>query len=434
MLTADLLAKKRDGEDLSEAEIRFLIDGFCAGSVTDYQMSAFAMAVCLRGMSVLETSVLTRAMLESGHVMDRTASGETPRVDKHSTGGLGDKVSLILAPLLAACGAHVPMISGRGLGLTGGTLDKLEAIPGFRCDLDPDERDRQLKQVGAFIVGADDQIAPADRRLYALRDVTATVESVALITASILSKKLAANLDALVMDVKAGEGAFMKTLADARTLADSITKTGASSGLPTSALLTDMDQPLGTAVGNANEVNESLAILRGECRDDPGVERVRTLTIELCALPLVQVGLADDVARAKQTLAQALDSGAAMERFEAMIASQGGRLEGELPLADVHPILAPRDGYVTRIDCRLVGKTVVAMGGGRRKMGDPIDPAVGIQMHVQIGDPVRKGQPILSLLCHEAGRSEYADAVGQVATISEDPVRPPALVHPTTGT
>ncbi|MEO1527058.1 MAG: thymidine phosphorylase [Planctomycetota bacterium] len=433
MLAADLLAKKRDGEELTEAEIRFLIEGFCDDSVTDYQMSAFAMAVCLRGMTVAETSILTRAMLESGDVIDRSVSGDTPRVDKHSTGGLGDKVSLILAPLLAACGVHVPMVSGRGLGLTGGTLDKLEAIPGFQTQLEPSDRDQLLSDVGAFIVGADARVAPADRRLYALRDVTATVESVSLITASILSKKLAANLDALVMDVKAGGGAFMKTLQDATALAQSIESTGSSAGLPTDVLITDMDQPLGRTVGNANEVNESLKILRGEDRDDPLIERVRELTIELCALPLVRVGKAEDLGTARQMLATALESGAAMERFEAMVSAQGGRLGGELPLTEARPVLAEHAGYVAAFDCRLLGQTVVAMGGGRRKMGDPIDPAVGIEVHVQIGDVVAKGQPILSLHCHERSRSEYADSVGQVVTISEEHVSPTALIYPGTG-
>ena len=433
MLAADLLAKKRDGEELSEAEIRFLIEGFCSGSVADYQMSAFTMAVCLRGMTVAETSILTQAMLESGEVIDRSASGETPRVDKHSTGGLGDKVSLILAPLLAACDVHVPMISGRGLGLTGGTLDKLEAIPGYQANMEVGERDKLLREVGAFIVGADERIAPADRRLYALRDVTATVESVALITASILSKKLSANLDALVMDVKAGSGAFMKTLPDAQRLAESIERTGQAAGLHTSVLISDMEQPLGRAVGNANEVNESLAILRGEQRDDPAIERVRELTIELCARPLIQVGGAADLAQAKQRLSDALDSGAAMERFEAMIAGQGGKLTGDLPLAQARPVLADRDGAVARLDCQLIGKTVVSLGGGRRKMSDPIDPAVGIQMHVHVGDAVTRGQPILSVLCHEQSRSEYADLLGQVATISEESVSPVPLVYPGSG-
>ena len=254
MLTANLLAKKRDGNALRDEEIRFLIDGFCDGSVADYQMSAFAMAVCLNGMTERETATLTRAMLESGDLLPRQVSGQTPRVDKHSTGGLGDKVSLILAPLLAACGVHVPMVSGRGLGLTGGTLDKLESIPGFRTDLSEQASAAVLRQVGAFIVSASERIAPADRRLYALRDVTGTVESIPLITASILSKKLAANLDALVMDVKVGGAAFMKTLDDARALARSIENVGQAAGLPTHVLISDMDQPLGKAIGNAIEV------------------------------------------------------------------------------------------------------------------------------------------------------------------------------------
>ena len=288
MITANLLVKKREGHELTDEEIRFLVDGFCEGSVADYQMSAFAMAVCLRGMTPREVATLTRAMLESGDVLPRDVSGDTPRVDKHSTGGLGDKVSLILAPLLAACDVHVPMVSGRGLGLTGGTLDKLESIPGFRTDLSPQQSARVLKDVGAFIVSASEAIVPADRRLYALRDVSGTVESIPLITASILSKKLSANLDALVMDVKAGDAAFMKTTGDARALAQSLERVGDEAGLPTTVLVTDMDQPLGKAVGNANEVNESVTVLKADRRDDPSIELVRELTIELCAAPVGQ--------------------------------------------------------------------------------------------------------------------------------------------------
>lgn len=421
MLTANLLAKKRDGNALHDDEIRYLIDGFCDGRVADYQMSAFAMAVCLNGMTERETTTLTRAMLHSGDRLPRAVSGRTPRVDKHSTGGLGDKVSLILAPLLAACGVHVPMVSGRGLGLTGGTLDKLEAIPGFRTDLSEQASGAVLRQVGAFIISASERIAPADRRLYALRDVTGTVESIPLITASILSKKLAANLDALVMDVKVGGAAFMKTLDDARALARSIEHVGRAAGLPTQALISDMDQPLGKAIGNAIEVNEAVAILAAQ-RSDPALQGVRELTVRLCALLLTSVGVATDLDDATRRLNRALDDGSAMERLEAMVAAQGGRLAGELDVAPGRPLQAEQDGYVRHIDCHRIGSTIVSLGGGRRKLGDHIDPTVGIRMHVRIGDRVERGQPVLDLHCHASGQNEYLRSLRQAVEISAESV------------
>ncbi len=327
MLVSSLLIKKREGHSLTDDEIRFLINGFCTGEVADYQMSALAMAICVRGMDGREITTLTSAMLDSGDRLPRLTGGDQLRVDKHSTGGLGDKVSLILAPLLAACDLQVPMISGRGLGITGGTLDKLESIEGFRTQIGIEESSRILAQVGAFIIGADERIAPADRRLYALRDVTGTVESIPLITASILSKKLAASLDALVIDVKAGCGAFMRTAAEAGELAQSLVRVGKQAGLPTVALLTDMDQPLGTAVGNAIEVQESIDVLRGA----QGV--VRELTIELCASLLLQTKSIDSIDAARRRLAELLDGGAAMERFEKMVHAQGGRLPKRFEIA-----------------------------------------------------------------------------------------------------
>ncbi|QEG00980.1 Pyrimidine-nucleoside phosphorylase [Stieleria maiorica] len=422
MLSANLLAKKRDGGALRDEEIRFLIDGFCNGSVADYQMSAFAMAVCLQGMTDQETATLTRAMLDSGDVLPRDVSGRTPRVDKHSTGGLGDKVSLILAPLLSACDVHVPMISGRGLGLSGGTLDKLEAIPGFRTDLSEIESAAVLRQTGAFIVSATERIAPADRRLYALRDVTGTVESIPLITASILSKKLAASLDALVMDVKVGGAAFMKTLDDARALADSIQRVGNAAGLPTAVLISDMDQPLGKAVGNAIEVNEAVAVLKGVQRSDLAIGTVRELTLELSATLLVNVSVAADRQDALTRLNQALDDGSAMERFLAMVAAQGGRWTGDLNVAPGHAIEAEHDGYVQHLDCHRIGSTVVSLGGGRRKLGDVIDPAVGISIEVRIGDRVQRGQRLLQLHCHDNQPTEYVKRLRDAVVISEAPV------------
>lgn len=426
MLAANLLVKKRDGLELSDDEIRFLIDGFCDDSVADYQMSALAMAICLNGMTPRETTMLTRAMLESGDVLPRGVSGDVPRVDKHSTGGLGDKVSLVLAPLLAACGVHVPMVSGRGLGLSGGTLDKLEAIPGFRTDLSVDQSSQVLRDVGAFIVGASERIAPADRRLYALRDVTGTVESIPLITASILSKKLSASLDALVMDVKVGGAAFMKTLDEAKDLAESLTRVGTKAGLPTSVLISDMDQPLGKAIGNANEVNESVAILQNQGRDDRSLGLVRDLTVQLCASLLVSVNIATDCTDATRMLDIALDSGAAMERFEAMIAAQGGRWTGNLAVACGYTVEASQTGYVQHIDCHVIGSTIVSLGGGRRQVGDQIDPSVGVTMLVRIGDRVERGQPVLELHCHADPGNDYAKALRDAVVLTDDsiPARP----------
>lgn len=419
MLPATILAKKRDGHRLSDEEIRFLVDGFVAGTVADYQMSAFAMAVLLRGMTAEETAALTLAMLESGDRLPRAADGP-PRVDKHSTGGLGDKVSLVLAPLLACQDVHVPMISGRGLGLTGGTLDKLEAIPGLSTQLDDHRREQQLRAIGCFIISASDRIAPADRRLYALRDVTGTVESIPLITASILAKKLAASLDALVMDVKVGGGAFMKTTDTAIQLAQSLVQTGTAAGQQVSALLSDMDQPLGQAVGNAIEVNETLDVLAGA-----GPQTVRDLTLALGAQVLVDVGRYNDVAQAAAALDQALQSGAARERFEKLVAAQGGRLAGPLPLAPAQEVVATHEGFVQSLDCETIGRCIVELGGGRRQAHDPIDPSVGISMKVRIGDRIEKGQTLMTL--HAAQDAErYLPLLHAAVILAEQavPVRP----------
>lgn len=421
MLPATILAKKRDGHLLSDNEIRFLVDGFVAGSVADYQMAAFAMAVLLRGMTAEETAALTLAMLASGDRLPRADDG-LPRVDKHSTGGLGDKVSLLLTPLLACHDVHVPMISGRGLGLTGGTLDKLEAIPGLVTQLDEHQREQQLQAIGGFIIGASDRIAPADRRLYALRDVTATVESVPLITASILAKKLAASLDALVMDVKVGCGAFMKSVDAASQLAQSLVQTGAAAGLQVSALLTDMDQPLGQAVGNAIEVNETLELL-----DGGGPPEVRELTIALGAQVLVAVGRYNSVAQAATALDQSLETGAARQRFEKLVAAQGGRLAGPLPLAPAHDVVATRGGFVQALNCEMIGRCIVELGGGRRQMGDRIDPSVGIRVQVRIGDRIEKGQTLMTL--HAARDSDrFTPLLGAAVVLAEHPVAARPLI------
>ena len=429
MLASSLLIKKRDGLELQDEEIRFLIDGFCCGDIADYQMSALAMAICLNGMNERETVSLTTAMLESGERLPRAqrssrASNERPRVDKHSTGGLGDKVSLILAPLLASCDVDVPMISGRGLGLSGGTLDKLESIEGFESQVSIERSSEILRQIGCFIVGASSSVAPADRRLYALRDVTGTVESIPLITASILSKKLAANLDALVMDVKTGSGAFMKSTRRARELADSLVRVGRLAGLPTTAILSDMDQPLGEAVGNANEVNEAIDILTGDINDGP----VRELTLLLCGELLVEAGVESSREAATHRLTRALDSGAAMEKFEAMVAAQGGRLTTPLPLAVGQPVVSPADGYVANIDCQCLGEVVVSVGGGRRKTDDPIDHTVGLNMLVRTGDRVQAGQPLLIFHGRSERAGNYLDRLQRAIQLSEEPTQTRPLV------
>ncbi len=417
-IPATLIRIKRDGGELTADQWHDWIAAYTSGDVSDAQMAALAMAVCCRGMSDAETTALTTAMLVSGDRLQRLPGRDRPRVDKHSTGGLGDKVSLILAPLLAVCGADVPMISGRGLGRTGGTLDKLEAIPGFQTKLSPARTEAILRDVGCFIISADDSLVPADRRLYALRDVTATVESVGLITASILSKKLAESLDALVMDVKVGSAAFMPDLASARRLADSIVRVGAAAGLPTTAHLTDMDQPLGWAIGNGLEVNEAIAVLRGG-----GPADVRELTIHLAADLITRVGLADSIADARRQASVGLDQGSAMECFSKMVAAQGGRLEGALPVATEHVHTADQAGWVQSIDCPRIGDAIIAMGGGRRRAGDPIDPRVGVSVHVKIGDRIDPGQLLWTV--HGDSTVSLAGCV----KVSDQPVSPGNLIH-----
>ncbi|WP_417732336.1 thymidine phosphorylase [Rosistilla oblonga] len=422
MIPAVLIAKKRDGHPLNDAEIAWFIEAFMRGEVSDPQMSAMAMAICLRGMTPQEISALTAAMLASGETLPRDSSS-VPRVDKHSTGGLGDKVSLILAPLLACCDVQVPMISGRGLGLTGGTLDKLESIPGFCCNFDLDQSALLLKDVGCHIVSASERLAPADRRLYSLRDVTGTVESVALITASILSKKLAASLDALVMDVKVGSGAFMKSETDALRLATSLVETGREMQLPVTALMTDMDQPLGRAVGNALEVNEVLDLLRGE-----GPVEVRELTLQLSAEALLAAKVCESRDQALLRLRRVWDDGSAMERFEQMIAAQGGRISGHLPVAAKHPIVAQRAGFVSAIECSTIGQCVVELGGGRRSAGDSIDPAVGVQVDVAIGERIESGQPLGFVFCSDTQAERWTKELQQAFIIADEVVAPRPLI------
>ena len=390
--TVDLIVAKRDGGRLADDDIRWLIAAHARGDVPDEQMSALLMAIYFRGLEPAELRTWTEAMVESG---DRLELGSVPwpTVDKHSTGGVGDKVSLILAPLVASCGAAVPQLSGRGLGHTGGTLDKLESIPGWRAALPPEEMISVLRRIGCVICAAGPGLAPADRRLYALRDVTGTVESIPLIASSIMSKKIAEGTAALVLDVKVGSGAFMPDLERARRLAQTMVALGGEHGVRTSALLTTMDVPLGRAVGNAVEVEESVATLRGE-----GPADLVEVTLALAGQMLALVGLDADPAAA-------LADGRALERFRAMIAAQGGALEAPLPrAAHAEAVAAPQGGWMQRLDARAVGVAAWRLGAGRARQEHPVDPAAGVLCLVKPGEQVERGQPILELRSNDADR------------------------------
>lgn len=395
MHVPSLIEKKREGGELTDDEIGFLVEGFTRGDVPDYQMSAFAMAVFFRGMTAAETQHLTDAMIASGRILHYPA-GSPPKVDKHSTGGVGDKVSLILAPLLACGKMWVPMISGRGLGITGGTLDKLESIPGFNVRLDERRALTQLESIGVFMIGQTADICPADKKLYALRDVTGTVSSQPLIVASIMSKKLAETLDRLVLDVKFGSGAFMKTRAQAKQLADSMTAVGKLMGVEVSHLLTPMDEPLGRTIGNALEVAEAVELLHGE-----GPADVRKLVLDLATKvsPLP-----------RNQFSSWLDDGTAWRKFAAMVYAQDGDASTLEKLGDVHrapviePIAANAAGVVKKMDAQSLGRASLLLGAGRRRTEDAIDFAVGLSGIKKIGERVEKGEPLMSV----HARSEIA--------------------------
>jgi len=398
MGTVDILRKKRDGGRLSTDEIDAFVRGVTDRSWPDYQSSALLMAIVLKGMDAAETAQLTRAMVASGEKLD-FSDLPGPKVDKHSTGGVGDKTSLILAPLVAACGVYVPMMSGRGLGHTGGTLDKLESIPGFRVHLSLDEFRATLQDIGCALIGATKEIAPADRVLYALRDVTATVESIPLITASILSKKIAEGIDALVMDVKCGNGAFMKNHADARALAQSLVANGNANGVKTQAVITHMDAPLGIAIGNALEVQECIEILNGSIKSGD----LRVLSLDLAARMVLIGGKAKDLADARRQIDMALSSGAGLEKFREIISRQGGDpavLDDpkKLPHAKKrHLLKAERSGYVTAIHAESFGRACMMLGAGRSRVDDVVDPAVGATLLVEPGKSVHPGDPLAEI-------------------------------------
>lgn len=394
---AELIVRKREGEALEESEIQDLIEGYVQGPVADYQMSALAMAIYFRGMSFEETYALTLAMRDSGRVVDLTEI-DAPKVDKHSTGGVGDKVSICLAPMVASCGVVVPMMSGRGLGHTGGTLDKLEAIPGFRVDLSVRQFRAQLRDIGCALIGQTGDLAPADKRMYALRDVTGTIESIPLITSSILSKKLAEGIDALVLDVKVGRGAFMKTEAQARELARCLVQVGKLADKKVIALMTDMGAPIGYTVGNALETAEALEVLHGG-----GPADLRELTYTLGAEMLKAGGVSKTTREATRTLERAVESGRALEKMREIVVAQGGdgRVVDEPDRLAVarHQASVPAasDGFVAGIDPLELGYASMGLGAGRARAEDDVDPGAGVRLHVAIGDRVRAGREVATL-------------------------------------
>lgn len=414
MVVPRLIERKRDGHALEPAEWAELIREYTAGRVPDYQMSALLMAICFRGLEPQELAALTDAMLASGDRL-QFDGWATPRVDKHSTGGVGDKTSLLLAPMLAAAGVAVPMMSGRGLGHTGGTLDKLESIRGFRTDLSLRDAEAQVRRLNCAMIGQTPEIAPADKRLYALRDVTATVESIPLISASIMSKKLAEGLNGLVLDVKTGSGAFLPSVDDALTLARTMVGIGERRGCRVIALLTAMDRPLGRAAGNALEVREAVAGLRGH-----GPEDLMHVTFALGIEMLRVAGIAPDAATGRHLLRDTIQSGRALERLMQIVEAQGGDpalLEHpeRLPAAPVQEMfVAPDDGVLAAIEPRAVGRAIVALGGGRATMADVIDPSVGFVFQAAAGDTVERGQPLVEI--HARTRDDAAAAAHALAS------------------
>jgi pyrimidine-nucleoside phosphorylase len=404
----DLIQRKRDGGELTAEEIAFFVRGYTDGRVPDYQASALAMAVFFKGMSPAEIAALTDSMMRTGEVLD-LSDLPGPKADKHSTGGVGDKTSLVLAPLAAACGVYVPMISGRGLGHTGGTLDKLESIPGFRVRLTLAEFRAVLAACGLALIGQTPEIAPADRKLYALRDVTATVESLPLIAASIMSKKLAEGIDALVLDVKCGDGAFLRSRDEARTLAETMLGIGRGLGKKVAALLTDMEQPLGRTVGNALEVAESVDTLKQR-----GPRDLESLSVELAARMVHLAGAAPTLDAARARVREALASGAGLERLRRVIERQGGNPQvcddlSLLPQARERvAIKAQRDGRVARLGARAIGHAAMLLGAGRETVDSRIDPAVGFVFHKKVGDPVAMGEPIVTVHANSTARLEPA--------------------------
>lgn len=429
MKAIEIIEKKRDKKHLSKKEINFFLNAYLDGFIADYQMSALLMAIYINDMDEEETSYLTDAMLHSGITIEHQKQ-ENPLIDKHSTGGVGDKVSIALAPLAAACGLLVPMISGRGLGHTGGTLDKLESIPGFRTNLSIDELKSQLNEVGVVIMGQTQELAPADKRIYALRDVTGTVASIPLIAASIMSKKLASGIDGLVLDIKYGSGAFMKNTAKAQSLATLMVAIGARLGKKVTALITNMDQHLGTMIGNALEIKESIDILHGRGPSDS-----TSLTIELCAEMLMLAKKCETLIKGRDLAKTALQNGRAFDVFVAMVTAQGGNRDYVLTpelFKEANrkiTILASNDGYIKSLDCQALGMAVNLLGGGRFKLDDKINPAVGIELKIKIGDRVFKDQPIGVIHADDIGFDEALIRIDNAISIDKEKVEANSLYY-----
>ena len=424
----ELIEKKRDGGELSAAEIDGMIGLYIDGDIADYQMSSFLMAVMWRGLTDTETATLARSMAESGASFD-LSNLLGPKVDKHSTGGVGDKVSLLLAPLAATCGCIVPMISGRGLGHTGGTLDKLESIPGFRVDLGHDEFRKQLEAIGVAMGSQTKELVPADRKLYELRSLTATIPETGLITASILSKKIAEGTESLVLDVKTGSGAFMQSLEDARQLADRLHQIAILSGLRCSILITEMDQPLGCTVGNSLEVREAIAVLSGDAERSTDLKE---LTLELTTEMLVLSGLSESHPHGLRLARQALDSGKALERLGELIEAQDGnpRIIDNIGLLPQSPhttvVTAPDEGWIMCLDARLIGDAAVALGAGRTQRSDSLDPAAGIELHAKCGHWINRDEPWATLY-HGPGADVRRATTKLSAALSISPDKPAAI-------
>ena len=429
MLMTDLIAKKRDGGELSSEEIQFMIDGYVRGDIADYQMSAMCMAILWRGMSDRETLDLTMAMMQSGEIVDLSGI-EGIKADKHSTGGVGDKTSLILCPMVAACGLRIAKMSGRGLGHTGGTLDKLESFPGYNISIGEKRFLENVNRIGIAIMGQTADLVPADKKLYALRDVTGTVPSIPLIVSSIMSKKLASGADVIVLDVKCGSGAFMKTEEQARELARGLTRIGRLAGRKCSAVITDMDQPLGCAVGNALEVKEAISVLRGETKGD-----LLELCLTLGSGLLIGAGYTEDEDTARQKLQEAIDSGKALKKLAELVEAQDGDAHdvydtARLPLAPVQlEVPSESAGYVSHIECEKVGLISMHLGGGRAAKEDAIDLSVGLVLHKKVGDKVETGESLATIHASTMEKAQAAAAsLRACCTFSAEPVRRPKLI------
>ena len=429
MLMTDLIAKKRDGGELSGDEIRFMIDGYVRGKISDYQMSAMCMAIYFRGMTDQETLDLTLAMMHSGDVVD-LSSIKGIKADKHSTGGVGDKTSLILCPMVAACGLRVAKMSGRGLGHTGGTLDKLESFPGYNISIGEKRFLDNVNRIGIAIMGQTADLVPADKKLYALRDVTGTVPSIPLIVSSIMSKKLASGTDVIVLDVKCGSGAFMKTEAQAHELARGLTRIGKLAGRKCAAVITDMNQPLGCAVGNALEVKEAISVLRGETKGD-----LLELCLTLGSCLLIQAGYTEDEDTARKLLQEAIDSGRALKKLAELVEAQDGDAHdvydtARLPLAPVQlEVPSEAEGYISRIECEKVGLISMHLGGGRAAKEDSIDLSVGLVLHKKVGDKVEMGESLATIHASTMEKAQAAaNSLRACCTFSDTPVQRPQLI------